>query len=168
MTTADMSVRPYATRDLAVLHMMNNAAVPNVNALTKAELVDLVETSLMTRVVVDGDDRPVGFVLCLNEGLAYDSLNYAWVSARYDSFAYVDRVVVADDARGRGVGRVLYDATFMELGQRRDQLLLEVNLEPPNPVSRAFHIAMGFDEVGERWTEDRAKGVVYMRRPLHA
>ncbi len=38
----------------------------------------------------------------------------------------------------------------------------EVNLEPPNPVSDAFHEALGFTEVGRAAIHDGKKLVRYL------
>lgn len=160
-----LTVGAYEPADLETLHRINEAAVPFVNSLTRDELSELIATSPITLVVRE-EGQPLGFVLTLLDGLDYDSLNYAWVSSRYPAFSYVDRVAIDEAARGRGLGRMLYDALFPKLGDVRDKLLLEVNLEPPNPASHAFHAAMGFERVGERWSEDRAKSVAYYCRPL--
>jgi uncharacterized protein len=100
------------------------------------------------------------------EGLDYASLNYKWLSSRYDQFAYVDRIAVAKDQRGRNIGKALYDAVIERFADARDVLLAEVNLAPPNPGSLRFHKRNGFREVGERWEIEGQKGVVYLERKL--
>ena len=45
-------------------------------------------------------------------------------------------------------------------------LTCEVNVAPPNPVSHAFHAAMGFVEVGRQGTEGGAKTVALLARSL--
>jgi predicted GNAT superfamily acetyltransferase len=42
------------------------------------------------------------FLLALDQDADYDSPNFRWFSARYPRFVYVDRIVVASAARGRG------------------------------------------------------------------
>ena len=42
----------------------------------------------------------------------------------------------------------------------------EVNLAPPNPVSDAFHDALGFMEVGRAVVDGGPKTVRYLMRPL--
>ena len=56
----------------------------------------------------------------------------------------------------------------MERGQAVGVPLLccEVNAEPPNPASDAFHRAMGFAPVGEAFLADRGKTVRYFERRL--
>ena len=100
------------------------------------------------------------------EGNRYDSKNYAWVMDNYVSFAYVDRVAVSEAARGLGVGGMLYEKAFQHYQGERPVVLAEVNLEPPNPGSLKFHQRHGFVEVGQRWEDDRSKGVVYLERSL--
>lgn len=53
----------------------------------------------------------LGFAIVLPSGLDYWSDNYKWFTARFDRFLYLDRVVVAERGRRRGVGRALYDQT---------------------------------------------------------
>ena len=151
--------------DLAAVLTMNNAAVPAVNELTGSTLADLVTVS--ERLVVAGDADLEAFLLLLTgPGLAYDSANYRWFSARFSSFLYVDRVVVGDGHRGRGLGRRLYEHA-VELGRDRFPVLCaEVNVRPRNDASLAFHEAMGFRSLGEQDTEGGAKRVVLLARDL--
>ncbi|MEF2976961.1 GNAT family N-acetyltransferase [Subtercola sp. YIM 133946] len=96
----------------------------------------------------------LGFVLTLLPGAAYESENYRWFSARSNDFLYVDRIVVADGARDRGIGAMLYAAVF-EAARAAGvaEVFCEVNLEPPNPGSLRFHHRLGFEEVGQQATK---------------
>lgn len=158
-------IRDYKQCDLAPLHAINVVSEPGVGSVSRQELHDLVSMSVRT-LVVYVDDDPVAFILIMAEGLDYQSLNYRWISERYDRFAYVDRIAVHPEHRGTGLGRALYQAAFNALAGTRELLLCEVNLEPPNPGSLRFHQSLGFRQVGERWLPDRTKGVVYLRRDL--
>jgi uncharacterized protein len=109
-------------------------------------------------VVTDG--HLDGFLLGFGPGNAYDSPNYRWFAARLDRFAYIDRVIVAPDAQGRGLARQLYDAFA---AQAPGPLVCEVNSEPPNPGSDAFHARLGFAELG-RATLSPGKAVRYLIR----
>jgi predicted GNAT superfamily acetyltransferase len=67
----------------------------------------------------------------------------------------VDRIVVAPDHRGRGLGALLYSAVFdaaRALGA--EDVVCEVNLKPANPESLAFHDRLGFTEVGQQSTKN--------------
>ena len=43
------------------------------------------------------------FLIAFDENADYESENFLWFRARYERFAYVDRVVVPESARGKGV-----------------------------------------------------------------
>ncbi|MFY0610737.1 MAG: GNAT family N-acetyltransferase [Hyphomicrobiaceae bacterium] len=161
-----MIVRDWHEADLAALHAINEASVPGVGSLTFEALDRLVRDQSAATLVAESGGEPVGFVLCMLEGLDYPSLNYKWVSARYDRFAYVDRVAVAEDQRGKRVGEALYVAAIERFAGAREVLLAEVNLAPPNPGSLRFHKRNGFVERGERWEIEGEKGVVYLERKL--
>ena len=56
--------------------------------------------------------------------------------------------------RGHGVGSMVYREVFDEASRRgHDTVTCEVNLEPPNPTSIAFHHAMGFVDVDTQATK---------------
>ena len=102
----------------------------------RADRLDVIETG----------GSPAGFVITFVEGSDYDSPNYRWFSEREPAFQYVDRIVIDPAYRGRGLARRVY----RELVERRPDrpLVAEVNVEPPNRASLAFHASMGFEEVG--------------------
>jgi predicted GNAT superfamily acetyltransferase len=101
-----------------------------------------------------------GFLLARREGAVHDSQNYRWFAARYARFLYVDRVVVSDAARGRGLGTLLYRDMF-EFAAACDVGIVtcEFDVDPPNPVSAQFHARFGFGEVGRQWVGDGKKQV---------
>lgn len=151
--------------DIAAITALNNAAVPNVNALTEAALSDLVGKSEFARVAV-GDEAVLGMILVFAPGAAYESLNYQWFEARYPDFLYVDRVIVAPQARGLGIGNMLYDALDGFAQGRAGRIACEVNERPPNPGSMRFHERLGFRTVGSQETEGGAKSVALMIKEL--
>jgi predicted GNAT superfamily acetyltransferase len=162
-----VQVRDWQAGDLALLHAINEGAVPGVGTLTRTALDDLIRRQSAATLIASGDDGQVlGFVLVMHEGLDYASLNYKWLSERYERFAYVDRIVVDAAARGQRIGEALYEAVVARFAGLRQVLLAEVNLAPPNPGSLRFHKRHGFVEAGERWEDDRSKGVVYLARDL--
>ena len=146
-------IRPAEPGDIDRILELNNAAVPAVSVSDRAHMVDLVEMAALAWVVdleVDGGDRVLGgFVLLFEPGSAYASPNYGWFVERYERFLYVDRVVIAEETRDRGLGAQLYEAVIDEATQRgSERVTAEVNLEPPNPGSSRFHRRMGFEAVG--------------------
>ena len=100
--------------------------------------------------VIRCDGQVAGFVLTVAPGTAYDSENYRWFGDRYgDAFLYLDRIVIDDGFRRRGLATAVYD-TLEEQARDRGRMVLEVNLELPNEGSLAFHRARGYLEVGTR------------------
>ncbi|MFV0298188.1 MAG: GNAT family N-acetyltransferase [Hyphomicrobiaceae bacterium] len=159
------TVREAQEGDLPLLHEINAAATPGVGAVTPAELKALMDMSAAT-LVAEAEDRIAGFMLCLIEGCSYQSLNYRWISTRRAAFAYCDRIAVAADARGCGIGVRLYEAAFRLFAPTHTSLLCEVNLAPANPGSLRFHKRLGFQPIGERWSDNGQKGVVYLEKAL--
>ncbi|MDB5434158.1 MAG: family acetyltransferase, partial [Phenylobacterium sp.] len=97
----------------------------------------------------------------------YDSPNFLWFRSRYRRFVYVDRIVVASHARGRGHARRLYVDLFEQALQAgHDRVVCEVNSNPPNPASDAFHADLGFTEVGRGSLDSGRKTVSYLARQL--
>ena len=69
--------------------------------------------------------------------------------------------------RGQGIGRALYDALFSRATAKgHGRVVCEINLDPPNPGSDAFHVAMGFEAIGQAYLSDRGKTVRYFTRAL--
>ena len=166
--TPSPTLRPYRDRDLDALVAVNDAAYPAVPITPAEELAELIGMSSVAVVVDDG--AAAGFVLGMPPGLAYQSENYLFFSARArehgTTFVYVDRIVLAAHLRGRALGPQLYDAVFDEARRvGADEVLCEVNLEPPNPGSLAFHTRLGFVEVGRQSTKGGANVVALLAAP---
>ena len=66
-------------------------------------------------------------------GSAYDGENFGWFSERFGDFCYLDRIVIHEDFRRRGLGSEVYDELESSCG--RPLFALEVNLDPPNEGS---------------------------------
>lgn len=133
--------------ELAAVLSLNNAAVPAVSSLTEPRLRHLADIAEHAEVVVTDAGRLAGFVVVLPAGAPYDSELFGWFARRYDQYLYLDRIVVHPDFHRQGVGRLVYDQ-MERRAQPAERLLCEVNLDPPNPDSQAFHTARGFVEVG--------------------
>jgi predicted GNAT superfamily acetyltransferase len=107
------------------------------------------------------------FLLAFDQDARYDSPNFIWFRARYPRFVYVDRVVVAPSARGRGCARRLYADLFEHAVRAgHDRVVCEVNKMPPNAASDAFHAALGFVEVGTASVHSGSRTVRYLSRTL--
>ena len=131
-----------------MIHALNQAAVPAVGEATPAHVALLMDLAAHVWLA-ELADRVAGFVMLFGPGSTYGSPNYRWFCERYASFVYVDRVVVADDLRGRRIGEAMYRAAAREgLARGASHVLAEVNLAPPNPGSSRFHRRLGFARVG--------------------
>lgn len=156
------TIRPFLPGDLSALLTMNNAAVPAVSELTAEGFLDLINGALIC-LVAEVDGAPAGFLLCLGDGVDYDSPNYLWLSERESNFAYTDRICVDEAMRGRKIGDALYAALFQHYAGTGKSFLCEVNERPANPGSMRFHGRLGFEEIGKADHGDKA--VVYLKRP---
>lgn len=140
---------------------LNNAHAEELSLLDLPRLRQLVDWAWFAGAV----GRLDAFILVYDQASPYDGVNYGWFRERFPRFAYVDRVVVAPQARGRGLARLLYGAVFERARAEGIPLVTcEVNLEPPNPASDAFHAAMGFVPVGSAGVG--AKTVRYFAREI--
>jgi predicted GNAT superfamily acetyltransferase len=148
-----MNIRPYQPADLAALHAINCASEPGVGAVTAARLGQIIAQGACH--VAEEDGTAIGFLLTLAPGADYDSQNYQWFDARYESYVYVDRIAIAPQARGNGLGAALYADGFSRFAGTALLMGCEVHLAPPNPRSMAFHARLGFGEVGRaRYRDD--------------
>ena len=142
---------------------LNNAHAEELSLLDATGLDALLREAFYARRIGALDAALIAF----DETADYASPNYLWFRDRYERFVYVDRVVVAPQARGRGLARKLYADLFVAAAREGHALIVcEVNSDPPNPASDAFHAALGFEVVGEAAIHDGAKTVRYLARRL--
>lgn len=142
---------------------LNNAHAAELSLLDAARLASLLQQAFWAARVGDVD----AFMLTLDQSAGYDSPNHRWFRDRYPRFVYVDRVVVAPAARGRGLARLLYaGALHAAASAGHTAIMAEVNTIPPNPASDALHAALGFREVGAASIHGGAKTVRYLMRTL--
>jgi hypothetical protein len=142
---------------------LNNDHVLELSRLTAEQLRHLCKVAWRVRV----SDDLAAMLIAFDQDTPYDSQNLNWFRARYRRFAYIDRVVVAPAARGRGLARRLYeDVITAARAEGHTLLCAEVNLDPPNPPSDALHAATGFTPVGEAELVARGKAVRYFVRQL--
>jgi len=160
VTTAEIS--PGTTLGAALL-TLNNDHAQQLSWLDAPRLRQLVEQSFLARRIGNLE----AFLLSFDQSARYDSPNFLWFCARFPRFVYVDRIVVAPSARGRGHARRLYDDLFRHAAAAgHERVVCEVNTQPPNPASDAFHAALGFVEVGAASVYDGNRTVRYLSREL--
>jgi predicted GNAT superfamily acetyltransferase len=149
-----VSIRAAALADRDAILEVNREGQPGVTALAPAEVEACVARATLFRVAeVDGELG--GYLLVFGAGLESVSEEYAWFSARYASFLYVDQIAIAARVWRRGVGSALYADLGREAVRRGiPRMVCEVNLRPPNPRSLAFHASRGFVEAGRLQVTD--------------
>jgi predicted GNAT superfamily acetyltransferase len=164
------ATRDLVPADLAWMVPLNNAAVPAVPPMDAASLGEVLGHADLAIAVVDADApdaTPVGMLLAMQPGGAYDSPNYRWFAEHGVDGLYVDRIVVADGHRGSRLGQVLYARVFAEARRTgRAAVTCEVNTLPPNPGSLAFHGRLGFVRLAEVVDPDGLHAVAMLSAPV--
>ena len=162
----DVRIRDAENADFDAILALNEASVSLLSPLSQRRLAGLHAQAALHRVA-EREGEVIGFLLAFREGADYDSPNYLWFAARYPQFLYVDRVVVADAARGQGVGALLYRDMFEFAAASGARLVTcEFDIDPPNPASEQFHARFGFREVGRQWVADGRKQVSLQVAPV--
>jgi len=155
-------VAPGAAVGQALL-ALNNAHSVALSWLDAGRFRHLVREAHVALRIGEAEALLLGF----DPAADYDSPNFLWFRDRLGGFLYVDRVVVAAGARGQGLARRLYREVFEAAGRAGlGQVVCEVNADPPNPASDAFHAALGFTEMGTGVLDLGRKKVRYLVRPL--
>ena len=146
--TSPIALRAGTLADGNAIVRLNSESVIATSSMDEQEFERLYELSSLL-LVAERDGVVVGFLMGFNDGVELDGLNYQWFVSRLKGFFYVDRIVIDESCRGRGVGQQIY-ARISEWA--RDQHLLwlaaEMNLDPPNLASLRFHKRQGFLEIG--------------------
>lgn len=147
---SDMStpvIRPAMVDDFTVIESLNHSVVNLTSPMDAERIQQLHAMSSYHRVIVQ-DSQLMAFLLVLGPDCDYNSVNYQWFDQHYDNFAYIDRIVVRDGSRGRGLGTLLYENLFAwAISQQIGNIVCEYNVEPLNEASQKFHDVLGFQEV---------------------
>jgi predicted GNAT superfamily acetyltransferase len=142
---------------------LNNTHARELSWLEPERLEHLIEHAFLVRRIGELD----AFLIALDQDADYDSPNFQWFRARYPRFVYVDRIVVASSAQGCGFARRLYRDLFEHaIRAGHHNVFCEVNRNPPNPASDAFHAALGFVEVGTARIYKDSRTVRYLSHAL--
>ena len=147
--------------DLDYIILLNQKSVPAVSSIDKVGVTSFLEFSSYFKII-RYNDHPMGFLIGLMPGKDYSSENYIWVNERYDSFIYVDRVIIDKKYRHQGIGFYFYNHLAETYYGKVDSIICEVNISPYNKPSINFHKKYGFKEIGQKDTENGKKRVSYM------
>jgi predicted GNAT superfamily acetyltransferase len=141
-----MRLRELSRADWPQALALNLAAEHHLSALDETRLQYLLSLAHRS-VVVEAGDEVVAFAIAIAPGAPYDSRNYGWFVAHLERFLYLDRIAVAGTFRRRGIATQIYDAMEATAGPL-GRMVCDVNVEPPNDASLAFHAARGYREIG--------------------
>lgn len=156
----DIETAPIMPADIDALLELNNRHAVELSWLDRAGLQRLLGIACYARCTINR----TAFLIAIDGTADYDGINFDWFRECVDGFVYVDRVAVADHARGRGLARALYRGVFEHAeAAGRSTVCCEVNADPPNLISDAFHRSLGFSAAGHG-TVPSGKTVQYMTR----
>lgn len=145
----------------AALLALNNAHAAETSFLTPQAWDGLIDRATMALCVPDA-----ALLIAFDENAGYDNQNFAWFDARLKRFIYVDRIIVSERCQGQGFARRLYDELFVRAAASAQTIIAcEINIDPPNPGSVAFHERLGFRSIGEAALPG-GKTVRYMQKDL--
>ena len=157
--TSEPLIRDAGEGDDAAIVALNTAEVRHTSPMDADRLRQLASLSAYHRVATR-DGRVVAFLLAMRAGADYRNDNFAWFTARYRDFLYVDRIVVEAAAQGHRLGSRLYADLFAFARERGiPRITCEFNVVPPNEPSRLFHARHGFVEAGRQWLDEGRKQV---------
>jgi predicted GNAT superfamily acetyltransferase len=110
--------------------------------------------------IIEDTDKVVGFLMAMDHDTDYDSINFLWFKNKFKKYYYIDRVIVDESMRGKGIASLLYKEVINKKGDT--PLVAEVAIEPPNEGSVKFHDKVGFKEVGTLTSECKKVRMYYL------
>jgi predicted GNAT superfamily acetyltransferase len=160
-----MGLREVTPADWPALLALNAASVRELSPMDEERLRYILALAHRS-VLVERAGEVVAFAIAIAPATDYDSRNYGWFAERYERFLYLDRIAVAASHRRRGLAAQLYDA-MEQAAQPFERMVCDVNIEPPNDASLAFHAFRGYLEVG-RLEHGSVKTVALLSKELAA
>ena len=150
--------------DRAAILALNRGDEKNLSPIDDAALGELLEKAFHVSL---RDEGRTAFLIAFDQNADYGSPNFVWFKMRFARFVYVDRLVVAPGARGRGIAKSMYEEVF-GVARRAGHTLVtcEVTAEPPNPLSDALHASLGFHEIGRAIVYNGKQTVRYLSKEL--
>tara|TARA_X000000368_G_scaffold418455_1_gene418197 strand:+ start:29930 stop:30421 length:492 start_codon:yes stop_codon:yes gene_type:complete len=127
---------------------LNQSNTPEVGSLDSIKHLKGLLSLSSNNLFVSLNNEIIGFIVCFREGANYQSLNYKFFSKNETKFLYIDRVVIKDIHRRKGIGQNLYSYIESISISKNIPLCCEVNIDPLNQPSIDFHINLGFHKIG--------------------
>ena len=157
----DFTISETISDELPLIVKMNQEALPAVSSVNINDMnhfLTIVDYFCSLKI----EKKLVGFLIALSPGKEYQSVNYKWFEKRFDSFMYVDRIVIDPSYQGNGLGKSFYNDLADFSNNKTDRITCEVNIRPKNEGSMIFHEKYGFVQVGTQTTENGKKEVSLM------
>ena len=142
--------------DMDFILNLNQNNMPAVSILSNDLFLKFLNISDYFKIIKN-DEEPVGFLIALLPNKPYESINYQWFNNHYNSFIYVDRIVVSNSNQNKGIGSYFYNDIKSKYINKVGHLACEVNIKPLNQQSINFHKKFGFKEVGQQFSEENKK-----------
>ena len=147
---------------LNIIYDLNQSNTPEVGSLDSVKHLKSLLSLSSNNLFISLDNEIIGFVVCFREGSNYQSLNYKFFSKNETKFLYIDRVVIKDAFRRKGIGLNLYQYIESIAMEENMPLCCEVNTKPLNKISIDFHTNFGFKEIGNY--DSGTGSVAYFRK----
>ena len=154
-----IEIRQANVEDFLVIVALNESEVMHTSPMSIERLVELDALAGYHRVALV-NNQVAGFLLAMRNDSTYCNDNFEWFASRYNSFMYVDRIVIGKAFHGLKLGSLLYKDIFQYAKTNGiAAITCEYNIVPPNEPSRIFHDKFSFQEVGNQWLNNRSKQV---------
>lgn len=142
-----MIIRKILGEDIESILELNQKSVKVLSPMDKDKLLKLIQMATLS-VVVEENNQVAAFLLAFSSGAEYESINYQWFNQKFDEFLYIDRIVVSDQYRGKGIASKLYQYLINWADKHSvSSIVAEIDVQPPNKPSLLFHQKFGFKEL---------------------
>jgi predicted GNAT superfamily acetyltransferase len=143
-----VAIRQAQRADTPAIVAINMAGRPGIYPLTPETAADTLAAAPYF-VVAELGGQVAGYLIGYTSQDSCEGDEFAWFQRHVPRFLYIDQVAVAPAHRRAGISARLYaQAAAHGRALEIPALVCEVNLDPPNPASLAFHARLGFREVG--------------------
>ena len=149
-------------QSLKATYTLNQTNAPEVGFLSSLDyLKELLEKSYVN-FCVKNDNEIIGLMICFREGSDYSSKNYKFFKDNERNFLYIDRIVIKEEYRRKGIANYLYSSIEEIASELGSPLCCEVNTFPENKPSLEFHKKFGFVSIGKN--DFMENSVVYFKK----
>ncbi len=150
MAPEKLQLRKAGIDDAEAIVRLNERSVAVTSPMSHEQCRELLAMSDFS-LIVEYAGEVAGFLLAMTEGKNYNNGNYQWFGQRLRNFIYIDRIVIDENIRGAGLGKSLYAKLFNCARDSQLKLIAaEIDIQPANPSSLAFHDRHGFVELATR------------------